>query len=64
MQTHIILNQRSLPSSSRAIIMLALVDNRPKVLSQGHGHYYLEHQREIITRRTHELKKQRIGSIF
>ena len=39
--------------------MLALVDNRPKVLSlRDMVYYYLEHQREIITRRTHyELKK-------
>lgn len=35
------------------IIMLALVDNQPKILSlQEALYHYLQHQREIITRRT------------
>ncbi|MGI6365735.1 MAG: DNA gyrase subunit A [Bacillota bacterium] len=59
---HIILNQLykfTQLQQSFGIIMLALVDNRPKVLSlRDMVYYYLEHQREIITRRTqYELKK-------
>jgi len=41
------------------VIMLALVDNEPKILNLKQVlHYYLEHQREIIVRRCRsELKK-------
>ncbi len=44
---------------SDGIIMLALVDGTPKVLNLKECiHYYLEHQKEIITRRTKfELNK-------
>ena len=39
--------------SSFGIIMLALVKNEPKVLSLDKMlHYYLEHQEEVVTRRT------------
>ena len=41
------------------VIMLALVDNQPKVLSLKEMlHYYLEHQKDVVTRRTkYELNK-------
>lgn len=44
---------------SFGIIMLALVDNQPKVLNLAQVlFYYLEHQKDVITRRTrYELKK-------
>lgn len=44
---------------SFGIIMLALVDGRPRVLNLREViHYYLEHQKEVITRRTrYELSK-------
>lgn len=44
---------------SFGIIMLALVDGRPRVLNLREViHYYLEHQKEVITRRTrYELAK-------
>jgi DNA gyrase subunit A len=43
------------------VIMLALVDGRPRVLNLGEIlHYYIEHQKETITRRTKfELAKAR-----
>ncbi|WP_066505236.1 DNA gyrase subunit A [Abyssisolibacter fermentans] len=45
--------------STFSIIMLALVDNKPKVINLQHIiKYYLEYQKEIITRRTqYRLKK-------
>lgn len=41
------------------VIMLALVDGEPKVLNLKQIlHYYLEHQKQVVTRRTHyELQK-------
>ncbi len=59
---HIILNQlyKFTPLQQNfGIIMLALVNNQPKVLSlRDMLFHYLEHQREIITRRTrYELRK-------
>lgn len=59
---HIILNQlykNTQLQQSYGIIMLALVNNHPKVLSLREMlFHYLEHQREIITRRTkYELRK-------
>ncbi len=41
------------------VIMLALVDNQPKILSLKEMlHYYLEHQKDVVTRRTkYELNK-------
>ena len=41
------------------VIMLALVNNEPKVLNLSQMlHYYLEHQKEVVTRRTkYELNK-------
>lgn len=59
---HIILNQlfKQTPlQMSSGIILLALVDGRPKVLNlQEIIYYYLAFQREVITRRTkYDLKK-------
>lgn len=59
---HIILNQlyKQTPlQMSSGIILLALVDGRPKVLNlQEIIYYYLSFQREVITRRTkYDLKK-------
>lgn len=59
---HVILNKLykfTQLQQSYGIIMLALVDNQPRVLSlRDMLYYYLEHQREIITRRTRfELNK-------
>lgn len=59
---HIILNQLykyTQLQQSYGIIMLALVDGHPKVLALKEMlFYYLEHQRDIITRRTkYELRK-------
>lgn len=59
---HVIINQLykfTQLQQNFGIIMLALVDNQPKVLSlRDMLFYYLEHQREIITRRTKfELRK-------
>ena len=44
---------------SFGVIMLALVDGRPRVLNLREViYYYLEHQKEVITRRTqYELAK-------
>lgn len=58
----IILNQlykHTQLEESFGIILLALVDGRPKVLSlKDMIHYFIEHQREVITRRTRfELNK-------
>ena len=41
------------------VIMLALVDNQPKVLNlKDMLHYYLEHQKDVVTRKTKfDLKK-------
>ena len=41
------------------VIMLALVNNEPKVLNLSQMlHYYLEHQKDVVTRRTkYELNK-------
>jgi DNA gyrase subunit A len=41
------------------VIMLALVNNQPRVLNLKEMlHYYLEHQKEVVTRRTtYELKR-------
>jgi len=41
------------------IIMLALVDNRPRVMNlRDMVYYYLAHQKEVVTRRTkHDLEK-------
>lgn len=59
---HVILNQlyKQTPlQMSSGIILLALVDGRPKVLNlQEIIYYYLAFQREVITRRTkYDLKK-------
>lgn len=59
---HVVLNQLfafSQLQQSFGIIMLALVDNRPKVLNLRQLlFYYLEHQKEVITRRTsYDLRK-------
>ena len=59
---HIVLNQlfKQTPlQMSSGIILLALVDSRPKVLNlQEIIYYYLSFQREVITRRTKfDLKK-------
>ncbi len=59
---HVIINQLykfTQLQQNFGIIMLALVDNQPKILPlRDMLFYYLEHQREIITRRTkYELKK-------
>ncbi len=59
---HIILNQlfKQTPlQMSSGIILLALVDGRPKILNlQEIIYYYLAFQREVITRRTkYDLKK-------
>lgn len=59
---HVILNQlfKQTPlQMSSGIILLALVDGRPKVLNlQEIIYYYLSFQREVITRRTkYDLKK-------
>jgi DNA gyrase subunit A len=59
---HIMLNQlykNTQLQQGYGIIMLALVDGHPKVLSLKEMlYYYLEHQRDIITRRTKfELRK-------
>lgn len=45
--------------ASFGIIMLALVDNQPRVLGLRQMiHYYIEHQKEVVTRRTrHDLAK-------
>ncbi|GAB2717255.1 DNA gyrase subunit A [Paenibacillus thermoaerophilus] len=45
--------------STFGIIMLALVNNEPKILTlKDMLHYYLEHQKEVIRRRTeYDLKK-------
>lgn len=58
----VILNQlykHTQMQESFGIIMLALVDGRPRVLNLREVlHYYLEHQKDIITRRTkYELAK-------
>lgn len=53
---HVILNQlykHTQLQDSFGIIMLALVDGKPKVLNLKEAlYYYLEHQKEVITRRT------------
>lgn len=59
---HVLLNQlykNTQLQQSYGIIMLALVDNQPKVLPiRDMLYHYLEHQRVIITRRTQfELRK-------
>jgi DNA gyrase subunit A len=45
--------------TSFGVIMLALVDGRPRVLSMREMiHHYVEHRRDVVVRRTkHELKK-------
>lgn len=41
------------------IIMLALVENKPRVLQLKEMlHYYLEHQKEVVTRRTRHLLRK------
>lgn len=59
---HILLNQlyKHTPmQQSFGVIMLVLVDNQPKILTLRQVlQYYLEHQREVVTRRTQfELQK-------
>lgn len=59
---HVILNllyKHTQMQESFGVIMLALVDNQPKVLNLPQVlFYYLEHQKNVITRRTRfELKK-------
>jgi DNA gyrase subunit A len=53
---HIILNQllkHTALQQSFGVIMLVLVDNQPKILPlRDVFRYYLEHQREVVTRRT------------
>lgn len=58
----IVLNQLyklSKLQESFGVIMLALVDNRPKILNLKEVlYYYLKHQKEVVTRRTQfDLKK-------
>ena len=60
--SQVILNQlfkHTQLEGSFGIIMLALVDNRPQVLNLKEIlHYYLEHRKEVITRRTqYELSR-------
>ncbi|MEG6510373.1 DNA gyrase subunit A [Desulforamulus ruminis] len=59
---HVILNllyKHTQMQDSFGVIMLALVDNQPRVLNLSQVlFYYLEHQKDVITRRTRfELKK-------
>jgi DNA gyrase subunit A len=53
---NVVLNQllkHTAMQQSYGVIMLVLVNNEPKVLSLREVlHYYLEHQREVVTRRT------------
>ncbi len=53
---NVVLNQllkHTAMQQSYGVIMLVLVNNEPKVLSLREIlHYYLEHQREVVTRRT------------
>lgn len=53
---HVILNQlykNTQMQDTFGVIMLALVNNQPKILNLRETlYYYLEHQKEIITRRT------------
>ncbi len=53
---NVILNQllkHTAMQQSYGVIMLVLVNNEPKILSLREIlHYYLEHQREVVTRRT------------
>lgn len=56
---HVVLNQlfkHTQLQDTFGVIMLALVDNQPKVMNLFEAlHYYLEHQREVVTRRTRFL---------
>lgn len=59
---NVILNQlykHTQMQESFGVIMLALVDNKPRILNLREIlFYYLEHQKDVITRRTrHELNK-------
>lgn len=53
---NVVLNQllkHTAMQQSYGVIMLVLVNNEPKILSLREVlHYYLEHQREVVTRRT------------
>lgn len=53
---HVVLNQlyqHTQMQETFGIIMLALVDGEPRILNlRDMLHYYLEHQKEVITRRT------------
>ncbi len=53
---NVLLNQlykRTQMQDSFGVIMLALVDGRPRILNLKEVlHYYIEHQKEVITRRT------------
>ncbi len=53
---NVVLNQllkHTAMQQSYGVIMLVLVNNEPKILSLREIlHYYLEHQREVVTRRT------------
>ncbi len=59
---HVVLNRlykMTQLQESFGIIMLALVDNQPRVLGLRQMiHHYIEHQKDVVTRRTrHELNK-------
>lgn len=61
---HVVLNylyKHTKVQDTFGIIMLALVDNQPRVLNLKQMlEYYIEHQREVVTRRTHfDLTKAR-----
>ncbi|MBO8125651.1 MAG: DNA gyrase subunit A [Firmicutes bacterium] len=56
---HVILNQlykHTQLQDTFGVIMLALVDNEPKIMTLRQAlQYYLEHQRDVVTRRTRFL---------